>query len=150
MLIEQLKSVWSDAELVSPQSGDAWLAVPREKMANVCRALFSEQKFHCLSSLTGVDRGEYFEVVYHLFSYDTKETLVLKTRVEKANPTTRSVCDIWPSANWFEREVFDLLGIIFEGHPNLKRIMLPDDWVGHPLRKDYQEESEYHGMTTIR
>lgn len=114
-----------------------------------CETL-KKEGFDCLSSLTGIDRGESFEVVYHIFSYAKKETIVLKEKVEKQSPSIASVSGVWPSAIWMEREAFDLVGIKFDNHPDLRRIMLPDDWAGHPLRKDYKEADEYAGMTTVR
>jgi len=81
-----------------------------------------------------------FEVNYHLLSLDRRERLRLKLRVAGNDPTVPSVTSIWPTANWHERENFDLFGIHFEGHPDLRRILMPDDWEGHPLRKDYPVE----------
>jgi len=81
-----------------------------------------------------------FEVVYHLLSIAKKERVRLKVRLDGASAAIESVTPIWPSANFYEREVFDLFGVRFSGHPNLKRIMMPDDWEGHPLRKDYPVE----------
>jgi len=130
--------------------GDAFCRVKAAEISNVCRRLQNEFGFDCLSNLTGLDTGSRFEVIYNLFSYETNKSLTLKLELEKENPVVKTVSDIWASANWFEREAFDLVGIIFEGHPNLKRIMLPADWAGHPLRKDYVEGEEYHGMSTKR
>ena len=70
--------------------------------------------------------------------------------VPRDDPRQPSIQDIWPAANWLERESFDLLGIVYEGHPDLRRIMLPEDWIGHPLRKDYEEQPDYHGVPTQR
>ena len=81
-----------------------------------------------------------FQVVYHACSHKYKEVIRLRVLVDEADPTVDSVCPVWPGANYYEREVFDLFGIRFEGHPNLRRIMMPDEWVGHPLRKDYPVE----------
>jgi NADH-quinone oxidoreductase subunit C len=81
-----------------------------------------------------------FEVVYHLLSYVRKERIRIKVRVTEADPAVDSIIPLWPGADPFEREVFDLFGIRFGGHPNLKRIMMPEDWEGHPLRKDYPVE----------
>ncbi|MGH2436146.1 MAG: NADH-quinone oxidoreductase subunit C, partial [bacterium] len=78
-----------------------------------------------------------FEVVYHCYSHQSLEELMLKVRIPRDKPTVPSVTSIWDGANWHEREAYDLFGIIFEGHPNLRRIMMTDDWIGHPLRKDY-------------
>jgi NADH-quinone oxidoreductase subunit C len=79
-------------------------------------------------------------VVYHLLSIPHKERVRLKARLDGSSAAIESVTSVWPSANFFEREVFDLFGVRFTGHPNLKRIMMPDDWEGHPLRKDYPVE----------
>jgi NADH-quinone oxidoreductase subunit C len=77
---------------------------------------------------------------YHIVSHKFKELLRLRVLVDEANPSVQSITEVWPGANYYEREVFDLFGIRFEGHPNLRRIMMPDDWQGHPLRKDYPVE----------
>jgi NADH-quinone oxidoreductase subunit C len=95
--------------------------------------------------LTGADRyptEPRFEVVYHLHSLARNLRLRLKVRLAGANPEVDSVTPVWRGANWYERETFDLFGIRFRNHPDLRRIMLPDDWVGHPLRKDYQVTGE--------
>jgi NADH-quinone oxidoreductase subunit C len=111
-----------------------------------------ELAFDCLSNQSGVDypeRGE-IEVVYHLFSYRRRHACVLKVGVPRDNPAMPSVEPVWKAANWLEREIFDLLGVVFEGHSDLRRILLPEDWVGHPLRKDFVEPTEYHGISTKR
>lgn len=148
MTEEISKLVSVDFEKVS--HGDAFCRVKPAEISNVCRRLKNEFGFDCLSNLTGCDTGSRFEVVYNLFSYETHKSLTLKVELDRENPVVGTVSDIWASANWLEREAFDLVGIIFDGHPNLKRIMLPADWNGHPLRKDYVEAEEYHGMTTKR
>ncbi|MEK7448369.1 MAG: NADH-quinone oxidoreductase subunit C [Planctomycetota bacterium] len=109
--------------------------------------------FDSLMCLSGVDypglpAGEagHLTVVYHLFSTSHNHKIVLKTTVSKGAHFIPTVSHIWPAADWFEREAYDLLGIKFEGHPNLTRILMPDDWAGHPLRKDYQYPKEYHGV----
>jgi len=144
MLNDKLKYL----EEFKPQAGDAWFIVPIDKIAEACKTLRDEYKFDCLSCLTGTDRGEFLEVVYHIFSYQTKETVVLKVKLDKTALAVPTISGIWPSANWMEREAYDLLGISFTDHPDLRRIMLPDDWVGFPLRKDYKEPEEYRGMST--
>jgi len=93
-----------------------------------------------VSTVTGVDwypEEPRFEVVYHLHAPERREWLRLKCRLAGADPEIDSVTGVWRGANWYERETFDLFGIRFRNHPNLQRIMLPDDWEGHPLRKDY-------------
>src|SRR5689334_23435135 len=120
--------------------GELTLEVAPAKIASVCGFLKYDQKFIRLSSVTAVDRypsEPRFEVVYHLHSIERNERLRLKCRLPGGNPAIESVTSVWRSANWYEREVFDLFGIQFPGHPDLRRIMMPDDWEGHPLRKDY-------------
>jgi NADH-quinone oxidoreductase subunit C len=110
--------------------------------ANIVEALRRLKKqlnFERLSTVTGVDRypaEPRFEVVYHLQAIAEKQWLRLKVRVSGDNPEIESAFGVYRSANWYEREVFDLYGVRFLNHPNLTRIMMPDDWVGHPLRKD--------------
>ncbi len=142
------------------QSGDPFIVVPAEKIVEIGKVLqLTEQfSFDCLSSLTAVDRlnparpeENRFEVVYHLFSYKHRHAMTLKVYLPR-NDSARvaTVEQIWGCANWLEREVFDLFGITFENHSDLRRIMLPDDWMGHPLRKDYKEAEDYHGISTTR
>jgi NADH-quinone oxidoreductase subunit C len=111
-----------------------------------------ELAFDCLSNQSGVDypKREEIEVVYHLFSYVHRHAIVLKVGVPRDNPGLATVSAVWRTAIWQEREIFDLLGVVFDGHPDLRRILLPEDWVGHPLRKDYVEPTEYHGISTKR
>ena len=90
------------------------------------------------------------EVVYHLFSYKHRHGIVLKVEADRAQPVVPTIEGVWKAANWMEREVYDLFGVTFSGHPDLRRVMLPDDWVGHPLRKDYQEAGGYHGIPNLR
>jgi NADH-quinone oxidoreductase subunit C len=103
----------------------------------------SECAFNFLSDVTCVDWNPAeprFEVVYHLLSISKKERVRLKVRLASVSPVVESVTSVWPAANYFEREVFDLFGIRFSGHPYLRRIQMPEDWEGHPLRKDYPVE----------
>ena len=136
-------------------AGDPCIALPAESLVEICQTLQVMELFHfdCLSDLTAVDRPteKRFEVVYHLFSYKHRHSVALKvylTREDSAH--LPSVEAIWHCANWYEREIFDLFGIRFDNHSDLRRIMLPDDWVGYPLRKDYKEAEDYHGITTTR
>ena len=99
--------------------------------------------YNFMDDLTTVDwfpSSPRFQVSYHILSHTYKEYIRLRVLLDDANPSVASITPVWPSANYYEREVFDLMGIRFEGHPNLRRIMMPDDWVGHPLRKDYPVE----------
>ncbi len=116
------------------------LEIAPAKIVSVCGFLKYDRGFVRLSTVTGVDwypAEPRFEVVYHLHSVERNERLRLKCRLPGANPAIESVTSVWRGANWYERETFDLFGIDFPNHPNLRRIMMPDDWEGYPLRKDY-------------
>ncbi len=133
---------------------DASITVAPSAIAQVCRLLRDEPDvaFDCLSNLSGVDypkRG-CIQVVYHLYSYRHRHWIVLKVDVPRDNPALPTVTGIWSTADWQERECFDLLGVTFEGHPDLRRILMPEDWPGHPLRKDFVEPEEWHGISTSR
>jgi NADH-quinone oxidoreductase subunit C len=120
--------------------GELTLEIAPGKIASVCGFLKYDQKFVRLSTVTAVDRypaEPRFEVVYHLHSVERNERVRLKCRLRGADPVIESVTGVWRGANWYEREVFDLFGIRFINHPDLRRILMPDDWEGHPLRKDY-------------
>ena len=100
-------------------------------------------RFNYLSDVTALDHypnEPRFETVYHVYSIETNQRLRLKVRLSGENPRVPSVVPVWPGANAFEREVYDLFGIHFEGHPDLRRILMPEDWEGYPLRKDYPTE----------
>lgn len=115
--------------------------VPAGRLLDVCRLLAADPAFglRYLSFVSAIDRPEagHLEVLYHVYAFESKEELVLKVRVPRDAPALPSVTGIWDGANWHEREAYDLFGVVFEGHPNLRRIMMTEDWVGHPLRKDY-------------
>ncbi len=93
--------------------------------------------FDILLSITAVDYPQYFEVVYHLYSSKFNHGVILKTKISREKPEIESITDIYSAADWHEREVYDLFGIEFTNHPDLTRILLPQEWIGHPLRKDY-------------
>jgi NADH-quinone oxidoreductase subunit C len=97
-------------------------------------------------SISALDTGENLDVVYHLYSMRHKHKVVIKTSVPKDHPDVASVERIWRSADWHEREAYDLIGVVFTGHHNLIRILCPYDWEGHSLRKDYTTPEYYHGM----
>jgi len=110
------------------------------RIVELCGYLKREEQFNRLSAVTAVDwhpEEPRFEVVYHLHSVPRNARVRLKCRVSGANPEIESVCSVWRAADWYEREVFDMFGIRFRNHPNLVRILMPVDWEGHPLRKDY-------------
>lgn len=147
---------------------DPWIEVIPEGILEVCQYLRDELTlaFDYLNSVTAVDylhvdekkaaKSEWkphIEVVYHMFSMQHKHSLVLKVMLPRWQndtpgklPQVPSVASIWSTADWHEREAYDLLGIDFTGHPFLRRILCPEDWVGHPLRKDYEMPLEYHGI----
>jgi len=131
---------------------DPSITVPAPALASVAAFLKSEPglAFDFLRCACGVDMKDRLDAVYHLYSMKVGHSIVIKVALPRDNPVVDSVSGLWDSANWFEREAFDLLGIRFAGHPDLRRIMLPPDWEGHPLRKDYKEKSDYHGIPTDR
>ncbi|MCU0241120.1 MAG: NADH-quinone oxidoreductase subunit C [Vicinamibacteria bacterium] len=110
----------------------------------------SDLAFDNLTCLSAVDFPKEtparIEVVYHLFSYQQRHQFALKVHLPRENPSVATVEAIWPVANWHEREAFDLFGVVFTGHSDLRRILLPDDWQGHPLRKDWVDPDFYNGM----
>jgi NADH-quinone oxidoreductase subunit C len=125
--------------------GELTVVVPREHIRAIAEFMISDAdlKFNFLSDLSAMDRFPIeprFELNYHLLSLSRRDTIRLRVRVPGEDPVVESVVSVWPTANWQEREIFDLFGVRFNGHPNLKRIMLPDDWEGFPLRKDYPVE----------
>jgi len=122
------------------ERGELTLEIAAEHIACVCAYLKQAQNFVRLSTVTVVDwypEEPRFEVVYHLHSPERNEQVRLKCRLPGANPEIDSVTAVWRGAGWYERETFDLFGIQFRNHPDLRRIMLPEDWEGYPLRKDY-------------
>jgi NADH-quinone oxidoreductase subunit C len=125
--------------------GETTIVVAREHLRRVAEFLATEPslKFSFLSDIATVDRFPMeprFEVNYQLLSLDIPARLRLKVKLSGNDPVLPSVFGIWPTADWHERENFDLFGVRFEGHPNLRRILMPDEWEGHPLRKDYPTE----------
>jgi NADH-quinone oxidoreductase subunit C len=139
---------------LAPANKDAWALVQTAAIVEVCRHLKEDPElaFDCLMNLSGVDwpKKNQIEVVYHLWSYSKRHSFILKCQLDRAKPEIASIESVWKSADWLEREQYDLLGINFTGHPDLRRIMMPDDWIGHPLLKDYKEQPEWHNITTTR
>jgi NADH-quinone oxidoreductase subunit C len=130
------------------------LGIKTELIAQICQYLHDspETYMDCLSCLTAIDNGPeagHIDVVYNLYSIPHGHKIALKVTVSRNldNPeTVPTVSNIWQSANWDEREAYDMTGLQFAGHPDLRRILLPTDWQGHPLRKDYEQQTEYHGI----
>ncbi len=135
-----------------------FLTVPVGQLVAVCQFLRDDERlfFDLLACVTAIDNGptaDTMEVVYNLTSIPYGHDLMLKVSVSRSPaggklPVVPSVAHLWRTADWHEREAYDLVGIQFEGHPDLRRILLPADWVGHPLRRDYEEETQYHGIQT--
>ena len=122
------------------------LMVPADDLHGVCQTLRDGDKysFDFLKNLTAIDYEDRMTLVMHFYSLKYRHKLALKVDLDRDDPIVDSVSDVWLTANWQEREVFDLFGIQFNNHPDLRRIMLPDDWVGHPLRKDYVHEPDQY------
>ena len=139
---------------LQPANKDPWVEVKPASLREVCAFLKAdpELRFDCLMNLSALDypKKNQIHVVYHLYSYARRHAFILKVKLDRAAPSVPSLEPVWKSADWLEREQFDLLGVTFIGHPDLRRIMLPDDWVGHPLRKDYAEQADYHHISTTR
>jgi NADH-quinone oxidoreductase subunit C len=123
---------------------------PANLTVQLFKFLRDQLSFPQINFVTAIDRTESFEVVYSIRSYAHKLMLILKIRVGRDAPAVPSIVSVYGGADWYEREVFDLFGIDFQGHPDMRRLMMPDDWVGYPLRKDYQQADSYHGMPTSR
>ena len=129
------------------ERGDATAIVPPGRLVEVLRFLRDEAQFDMLMDLSGVDYLKYpgrsgprFEVVYHLYSLGRNKRIRVKVGVDAAQPEVPTVIELWPAANWMEREVWDMYGVRFAGHPDLRRILLYEEFEGHPLRKDYPKE----------
>ena len=133
---------------------DPWFQVAPYEIETVCEHLRTDPELQLdyLECITGVDYPDQHKihVVYHLYSYKKRHRVVIKVLLDREDPALPTLVNVWSAANWQERECFDLLGVLFEGHPDLRRLLLPDDWEGHPLRKDFEEKDEYHGIPTTR
>lgn len=131
-------------------AGDPFLVIDPARIAEVCLHLRDDQdlSYEWLMCLSGVDQPpDTIEVVYHLHSQTHDRKLVLKCLLDRNDPKVPTVDSVWKMANWHERECYDMFGVIFEGHPDLRRILLPFDWEGYPLRKDYVAPDTYRGVT---
>ncbi len=138
--------------------GQVSVTLKRDRILEICRWLHDdpELNFDYLKDLCGVDylgkKPVRFEVVYTLYSMKHRHMIRLKAEVPEEDPSIDSVITVWRGADWHERECYDMFGIVFKGHPDLRRILLPEDWEGHPLRKDYPEagpEMEWRGFQEV-
>lgn len=131
--------------------------LPAANIQQICQFLHVDSRcyFDSLACMVGMDNGlekNTLEIIYNLYSIPYNHKIAIKVELarNKTNepmPQIDTVSNIWHSANWEEREIFDLLGVEFIGHPDMRRILMPDDWQGHPLRKDYEQQINYHGIT---
>jgi NADH-quinone oxidoreductase subunit C len=138
------------AELHTGESGMTVILVQPAALVDVVRHLRDELNFDYLATLAGIDTGENLAVAYQLRSLKRKIECTVKVVLDREKPEVPSISELYGAADWFEREVFDLFGVQFPGHPDMRRLLMPDDWEGYPLRKDYQEQPEYHGISTTR
>jgi NADH-quinone oxidoreductase subunit C len=145
------------AETLGQMPEDAaqpWITVSPDTLIEVL-ALFRDDPalaFDCLDCLTVtdmLDEGQ-LELVYHLYSYTHQHLFVIKARIGRDDPEAPSVTGLWPAADWYEREQYDMFGVRFTGHPNMTRLFLPDEWVGHPMRLDWEEGETALGISTSR
>ena len=150
-LLEEILNSMECSFAWNDQDHPVSVMLPAEKLHAVMEKLHRTEGlyFDLLSCLTGIDNGpeaNTMEVAYNLCSIPYEHQLMVKVSISRDEPVLPTVSDIWRTAEWHERETFDLLGIRFDGHPDLRRILLPADWEGHPLRKDYKEQEYYHGI----
>lgn len=136
-VIEDISQTWGNQVEVLEDKYFEAVKVPRQILTELFQKLRDVHGFNHLANLTAVDYQDRFELVYHIYSIPGNRKLLVKADVDHEQPLAPSAVSIWPTADWQEREVFDLMGIRFEGHPNLQRILLPDEFEGHPLRKDF-------------
>jgi NADH-quinone oxidoreductase subunit C len=142
-VLDKLKEKYGDAVLEANEfRGELTILVPKEHIVEVCRFLKEDEElaFILLADLCGIDMNtpeNRFGVIYNLYSLKTKHRIRLKIFTEEENPKVPTVTSVWGTANWHERETYDMFGIIFDGHPDLRRIYMPDEFEYHPLRKDF-------------
>jgi NADH-quinone oxidoreductase subunit C len=141
--IQTLRAAHTDAVTNAKfDRGELTLVITAEAIRDICRTL-QRAGYNFFEDVTCVDwypAEPRFQVTYHILSHKLKERIRLRVMVESIDPSVDSITPVWPAANFYEREVWDLFGVRFNGHPGLRRIMLPEEWDGHPLRKDYPVE----------
>lgn len=158
-IVDRLKEkFFSEVVDVRQFREQVFVSVRREKILDICRYLHDDPDISMdfLADVCGVDypgNRHRFEVIYNLYSMKYGHRLILKALLQEENLSIESVVSVWKGANWHEREACDMYGIVFNGHPDLRRILMPEDWEGYPLRKDYplkSDEVEYKGFEEIR
>jgi NADH-quinone oxidoreductase subunit C len=159
LIADLVKGAFDGAVVDTAMSGHPSITVAPQRWREVAAFLRDDPRLRlnflrCVSGVDWLEKGE-IEVIYDFMSvrpgaggelWAADNVLAVRLRVPRDGGHLPSVADIWPAADWHEREVFDLFGVIFDGHPDPRRILCPDDWVGHPLRKDYEHPLEYHGI----
>jgi NADH-quinone oxidoreductase subunit C len=147
---DNLKAKFGDAIVEAKMEAlQPWIRIAADRVREVAIFLRDEEafQFDFMMCLSGVDYNDgNLGAVYHLSSMKHRHKITLRVNCPKDHAHIQSVADVWGTANWHEREAYDLIGIIFDGHPDLRRILLPYDWEGHPLRKDYKVPEFYNGM----
>jgi NADH-quinone oxidoreductase subunit C len=137
-----------------PAKIDPWFTIKRERVVEVCRFIKADPELACdfLQDETATDhpKENLIRIVLHFYSYKHRHLFEAKVELPRDNPEMDTLEVVWKAANWMEREIFDLFGVIFKGHSDLRRILLPYDWVGTPLRKDYSEAGGYRDISNIR
>ena len=137
---ESIVSLKDKFPSITEEANASCLIVPAPDIKGACKFLKESLGFEQLACISAIDYKDRLALVYNIFSYKTKERINLKVFLDKVGPSVESIAPVYPAANWHEREAFDMMGINFNGHPDLRRILLPDDWEGYPLRKDYTRE----------
>ena len=150
-IAKRLQDAFGEAilEVRAEGAGDPFIRIAPAPARDIALHLRDDQhlRFDYLMCLSGLDPGkELLAVVYHLSSMTLKHRITIRVEVPVSDPKVPSVAGVWPSANWHEREAWDMFGIVFEGHPELRRILLAEDYPGHPLRKDFKVPEFYNGM----
>ncbi|MFA5512169.1 MAG: NADH-quinone oxidoreductase subunit C [Candidatus Kapaibacterium sp.] len=149
-IYDKLKNEFANdiISLTEEANVDPFILVNSSRITEICLYLRDEadMNFDYLVNLSGVDYKTNFTVVYHLYSLKLKHRIVLKVELSPEKPSVTTVEKVWKTANWHEREAYDMFGIVFEGHPFMVRILCPYDWEGFPLRKDYKEPEFYRGI----
>jgi NADH-quinone oxidoreductase subunit C len=151
-IVARLKARWPEVDAPAVQAGDCFVIIPPEKTFEILKYLKEEPELLCdsLMSLNAVDTGGELWVVYPLHSLKHSHRLLVKVVLPREKPEVESVIKLWGMANFFEREAYDLYGIVFRNHPDLRRLLNPPDWEGWPGRKDYEYPKEYGGVPLLR
>lgn len=154
-IVSKLKSTFGESNIVSAQETGLmpFVIIKSEFLLPICDFLHKTEEFYfdLLECITGIDNGteaNTMEIAYNLYSIPYNQKICFKVVLNRENPEIESVSTVWRSADWHEREIFDLFGITFKNHPDMRRILLPADWEGHPLRKDYNLQETYHDIKT--